>query len=143
LKPVNPFFLSTLIGPLIGLADDDEVAARYKDLDPDDEASVRAIIRELLVPYYATLGPLTKERARVALNYYLCKPSISFQRVLDSNLIPFDAPKDARLFFFWLWQELFPNEELDRSVLAETEEVHDIDEPHRLAADEYKNRSVP
>jgi hypothetical protein len=106
-QPVNLSFIDVLFDPVAGLADDDEAMRRYRSLDPDDEAAIRAVMRELLVPYVSTWTEPARAMARLGLAY-----GLSFRRdvLADrfySMLPPFGLPDPPDRFFEWLWDELF------------------------------------
>lgn len=131
MKSVNPYFLRELLTPLTGLADDDLAVESFRDLAPNDTEGVCAVIRRFLVPHYERLSPTARDKAKLALGYYLSKPRTDFSRVFNSCLLPFPPPDDARLFFLWLWQELFPSESYELSNSETFREVPDIHEPNR------------
>lgn len=132
MKNVNPYFLHELLAPLTGLADDDSAVETYRGLDSNDSSKVRQIIRRVLLPHFSQLRPPGKERAKLALSYYLSKPAADFARVFDSCLLPFAPPDDVRLFFVWLWEELFPSESYEQPNLTAFREVPDPYEPTRF-----------
>ncbi len=131
MKTVNPYFLHELLAPLTGLADDDSAVEAYREVDPNDSRKVREIVRRVLLPHYVDLTSEAKERAKLALSYYLSKPLADFARVFDSCLLPFAPPDDPRLFFVWLWAELFPSESYELPSLGAFREIPDIHEPNR------------
>jgi len=131
MNQVNPFFLHELLGPLTGLADDDSTVDFFRSIDPNDPDQVRPIIRRYLVPYFDQLQAPAKRKAKLALSYYLSNSSANFARVFHSCLLPFPPPDDARMFFLWLWEELFPNENHQLTDLTAFREVPDIHEPNR------------
>lgn len=134
MRTVNPYFLHSLLAPLAGLADDDEAIIRYRDFNPNDEPSVRQVIRELLVPHARTLSGAVRDRVKLAFRYYLTKElsperDVRLDRVYYSILPPFDAPDDPRQFFLWVWEECFPGEKCHLNDLDNYTEVRDINEP--------------
>jgi hypothetical protein len=50
MKPVNPYFLHTLLEPITGLADVDDAVTRYALPNPHDERDARGVIRVLSRP---------------------------------------------------------------------------------------------
>lgn len=132
MKKVNPFFLHTLLEPITGLADDDDAVSLYSQLDPNDVDAMRKIIRNLIVPHCQELSKTVFERVKLAFQYYLSKPNSNFGRVFSSNLPPFYAPDDPRLFFIWIWEECFPGESYRIEDLDMYVEDPDINEPLRL-----------
>ena len=131
MKQVNPWFLDDLMSPISGLADDDDAVMYYRQMNVDSEEKFRAIIREKFVVYYYALDEQKQEKAKLALSFYLSKPEFNFESVFDACLPPFDPPKDARDFFVWLWEELFPGENYVISDLKSYKIVPDIYEPNR------------
>jgi hypothetical protein len=132
MKSVNPYFLHTLLEPITGLADDDGAVARYASLDPNDERSVRKVIRELILPHANSLKEAVRKEVRLAYRFYLSKPEANWGRVFDSNLPPFNAPNDPRLFFIWVWEECFLGESYDLADWDSYSENPDINGPLRL-----------
>lgn len=133
MKIVNPFFLDVLLGPITGLADDDEAVQHYEKIELCSEEQYKAVIRDILVTPYNGLDEEKKEKAKLALSYYLSRQEVDFQRVFDSCLPPFDPPPHARDFFAWLWDVLFPNESFLVSDSETYRVVADIHEPNRPA----------
>jgi hypothetical protein len=136
-KIVNPYFLHESLAPWTGLADDDEVWPQYREFDSNDEAAMRREIRDQIVPHLSGLPPAILERVRLAYRYYLSceRPGLRFDRVFDSLLPPFDAPRNPRDLFLWIWQECFPDEDYHLPDWSEYEEKPDIAEPLRLVSE--------
>lgn len=131
MKSVNPYFLHTLLEPITGLADDDDAVTQYAGIDPNDPQSVRSVIRDLIVPHAHSLSERCRHKVKLAYRYYLTKPDSHFGRVYNSNLPPFSAPDDPRLFFLWVWDECFPGESYQLSDFESYSETPDINEPLR------------
>jgi hypothetical protein len=131
IRTINPCLLNLFLEPLTGLADDDAAVEAYRSLDPNDPAQVRQVIRRELVPHFAELADKGKERARLALSYYLSLPGINFEDVFEAGLPPFDPPDDPRLFFLWLWEEIFPGESYEFGDPREVKIVSDVYETNR------------
>jgi hypothetical protein len=116
MKPtVNIHFTSVVLDPLAGLADDDEAVLRFRSLNTENGTAVREVIRDLIVPYVSRIEPPGIDNVKLALRYCLTVGGVDFQRMFDAVLPPFDPPRDARLFFLWVWQECFPDEEYELS----------------------------
>ncbi|MEO3943963.1 hypothetical protein [Gorillibacterium sp. CAU 1737] len=128
---VNPYFISDLLSPITGLADDDEAVEKYRDIDTSVDNHYREIIRLEIKTYYDCLSNENKEKVKGALNYYLSTSEIDFERVFESCLPPFDPPKDARNFFIWVWEELFEGENYKITNKAEYVINSDVNEPNR------------
>ncbi|HBZ80066.1 MULTISPECIES: hypothetical protein [Brevibacillus] len=128
---VNPHFLDVFLRPLIGLADDDEAIAHYKEVELQTEEQYKAVIRETLVEQFNNLEEVEKRKSKLALSYYLTKPGIDFESVFESLLPPFDLPPNARDFFLWLWEELFIGESYELADAESYKVVADMYEPLR------------
>jgi hypothetical protein len=97
-----------LLGPLAGGADDDDDSERYASLDPNDEAAVRAVIRDRIKPEITlSLDGDGMAVCKESLAYFLAKDGFNFGELYDGLLMPFDHPRDPRCLFLWLWEELF------------------------------------
>lgn len=129
---MNPYFLHMLLDPLTGLADDDESIGCYADLDSNNEACVRDIIRRTIVPYVEGVSLQCLQGIQLALRLCLTSNIVDFRRVFESTLPPFDPPDDPRLFFLWIWMECFPNESYNISDPENYSVNADPNEPIRL-----------
>ncbi|MFE1630586.1 hypothetical protein ACFLFF_27980 [Brevibacillus reuszeri] len=131
MKVVNPHFLDEFLGPITGLADDNESIEHYKDVELRTEEQYKAVIRETLVEHFHSLEEVVKKKSKLALSYYLTKPAVDFEGVFYSLLRPFDAPSDPRDFFVWLWEELFIGESYELADVNSYKVVADMYEPLR------------
>ena len=113
----------------MGGADDDEMTARFRNLDVNSAVQVKAVITAEIKPDFEAQSEKFREACRTALRYYLCKPDSRFERVFYAHLLPFDPPNDVRIFFVWVWEVLFPGQDYHVSDLGQFEEVNDISEP--------------
>lgn len=133
MKTVNLWLVDASLSGITGLADDDEIGLKlYNSVDPNDEAQVKQIIREYLKPEFIRGGYAYQQGIKTSLDYYLTTGRIDFERAYESCLPPFDAPKPARLFFEWVWQEFFPGENYQLDNVDLYQEKNDIYEPARL-----------
>jgi hypothetical protein len=110
---INKLLLGAALAPLTGWADDDNCYEKFKNINPDDPSTVKQIIKEHFLPFfqknYCSEGII---KIKEALGYFLSTDdSVDWQREYDRRLMPFDSPKNPKLFFVWLWEELSPNEE--------------------------------
>ncbi|TVX92498.1 hypothetical protein [Paenibacillus agilis] len=128
---VNPYFITDLLSPITGLADDDEAVEQYKYIDTTNDIYYREIIRNEIRMYYNCLNSVKKEKVKRALNYYLATSEIDFERVFESCLPPFDPPKDARDFFVWIWEEFYGGEVYEVPNKAIYVINSDVNEPNR------------
>ena|SRR5436305_7081895 len=129
---VNGYFLSELLNGLAGMADDDEMTAKFKTLDVNDASKVKAVIASSLKPEFETRSSKFQDACRTALSYYLSKSGTRFDRPFYASLLPFDLPNDSRQFFVWVWEVFFPGQDYRVRDLADFEEVHDISEPLKI-----------
>ncbi|MGH2767380.1 MAG: hypothetical protein ACRDIF_00250, partial [Actinomycetota bacterium] len=111
MRTVNSFFVDRLLGPLWGLADDDEAVAAYRAFDPNNEAKVRELIRSELKPYFVRWNPGAQQIARDSLRYWLSFRPHELEGIFDSMLPPFPSPDPPELLFVLLWEELFGPED--------------------------------
>jgi hypothetical protein len=72
----------------------------------------------------------------------LGKPDAYFKAIFESRLPPFYLPSDARQFFVWMWEVLFPDESLAGVDYEDFQVVDDVNEPNRLA-DQARKASRP
>ena len=98
LQSVNPFYLAELLTPFFGRADVDEEVERYRTLDPNDEAAVRTIIRQSILPHVQRLTKDSVASIKLTLRYYLSGSGHPWYEVFESVLPPFGPPSDARDF---------------------------------------------
>ena len=111
----NPWFINVLNHPWGGVEEcdaDDPLIQPFLALDPDDEGQMRAMIRQLIVPYFRRVNPEGQQRIRQALAYCLSLPAdkFPFYRFLQSAIPPFRMPCDPRVYYLWCWEECFPGE---------------------------------
>jgi hypothetical protein len=120
---VNPIFIDKFLAPLIGGADIDEDLEEFGGCNPDIEQQVRRLALDVLLPEFNKQIPPIKEAMKNSLAYYLFYGKVNFRSIFDSLLIPFETPKDCRLFFLWIWESFFGNETLtyikDSDVIEE------------------------
>ena len=131
MKTVNPFLFIELLEPLVGMADVDEQVEFYQAINPDSEEEMKRTILDVLKPHFDALSQVKKERCKLTLSYYLTTSKIDFERIFDSYLLPFDPPSPVELFFVWLWETLFENEDYTLESPEQFIEKEDIDEPKR------------
>jgi hypothetical protein len=132
MKRVNPNLIAVLVRPLWGLADDEAEVVTYRSLSPDDERAYRAIIRERLKPAFDRFKERDRAECKISLGYYLSKPDFRFDRIMDSNLLPFDPPTEPRNLFLWFWEECFGSENYIVDDLNDYTEVDDIYQPNLM-----------
>lgn len=131
MKSVNPYYVEELLGPLIGMGDDDEMVYSYMNLDTDSEQEIKAIISDLLMPNFFKFSKEKQEGCKRSLSYYLTTEKINFGNIYESCMLPFDHPHDPKLFFIWLWEVLFEDENFIMENPSQFVEKKDIYEPNR------------
>ena len=137
-KKVNLVFLSYLMGPLTGGADDDKMVFKYMHVDPNDEASIKQIIGSEMLPTFNGRSEIFKNKIKLALSYVLSTDK-NMGGEFDSNLMPFDHPDNPNLFYKWIWEIFFQNEKFEWINTSEYEEIEDLEEPLVIA---HKERNM-
>jgi hypothetical protein len=101
--------LEILLDPWIGGADDDEMNSRLAELDPNNENSMKELIRSDLQPLFKSLRPIQQRAIFQALqNVSVLSPS-ALERHWESLLPPFSLPFDSALLFVWIYEVIGPN----------------------------------
>lgn len=131
MKTVNSSLFIELLEPLVGMADVDEQVEFYRAVNPDSKEEMKKIILDILKPHFDALHQAKKERCKLTLSYYLTTSKIDFGKIFDSYLLPFDSPSPAKVFFVWLWEVLFENEDYILKRAEHFVEKEDIDESKR------------
>ena len=166
-KTINTCFIFLPLDPFARLADDDEAAALYDHVCPDDVEFFRALIRSEVCPYLARLTSSEQEGLRLAMRYCLTSTEYTdsvFRAVFESSMIPLPLPEHPRDFFLWVWEECFPGEpyfledirdfqvnknfdEVSRarpnSRLGETASLSGVSSPQALSSEESKTIRIP
>jgi hypothetical protein len=133
MKTVNQYFLSELLNPLIGGADDDELYSALRNLNVNNEMVIKKLIRENLHQYFKQKPDAYKEAAKRALSYYLTTNKADFERIFNSALTPLDTPDNSQLFFQWIWEVFWEGEDYNILDVSSYKETDDIREPIRLS----------
>jgi hypothetical protein len=127
MRTVNPYYIAAYLGGLVGGADDDELAAKYDELDSNDSLAVKQVIEHELKDHFSQQTPsISVGVAKLSLQYYLTKGGVDWRRMFDSHLIPFNAPSDPRDFFVWIWEVFYPGES---HLLPDTEDIIEVKDP--------------
>jgi len=109
------FFLDSLLGPFIGLADDDDVP-EFVGRDPEDPGAFREIIVEMIVPRGRALAERDAKAtsaALAALSVVALQPYDKQRRYWRSMVPPCDYPEAFNLFQLIhdvVSDDLFPEE---------------------------------
>lgn len=130
MSKINLQFVHSILGPLIGTADDDSEIEKYRGLDSNDEYLVKDVIKRTIKGKFDEKPERYKKAAKDALAYALLTPDFDFEDVFDSNLIAFLPPTESRDFFLWIWEVLFPEEVVTlHADINSYETVWDLKEP--------------
>lgn len=129
---VNDAFLDSLIYMFGG--DDDNKYEYYKALNMKTEEDYKKIIKNEITVYFNNQHNQIKDKIKKALAYYLSKTGYDFERVFYSCLPSFDIPssENGKLFFKWIWEELFGSENYLVTNLGDYEEISDWQEIGRM-----------
>jgi len=119
----NYHYLSHLIGPLNTVTDEEASCVTSNE----DEDAIRQIIRLLIRPDFESLADESQKACKNSLRYFLTTGSAPFCKILDEQQEwPIEPPKDPKLFFIWIWEELFPGEDYRIDNLESWKECNDI-----------------
>lgn len=135
----SPYDIGALIDPWAGGADDDEALDQYEWVDPSDEASIRRVIAQDIVPHVAAWDDARREKVKLALQFALTfGTDWLFQRTFDSDLPPFEAPVPARRLFELIWEIVYgdidyrlpgvPTDYVDRKTRLKPEHIRLVTE---------------
>lgn len=140
---INPYYLFDAMAPWAGLADaSDEELRRYAEVDPNDEVKIKTLILDEIKPYLDTMNSAGRQAIRDTYRYYLTYDGVNFERMWDAHLPPFDAPKNAKNLFRWVWEVCFGPEEFHVDKDEQFEISTDISEPHRTIRTPKHRRRV-
>jgi len=128
MQTVNKYMIGDLLNPLGGSADIDEKIFEYQNVDSNNEIEIKKIISGNIKPHYEKQSEAYKLSAKLSLSYFLTTNRIDYGYVYDSCLIAFDHPTDARVFFLWIWEVLFPGEDYHIENVKNYSEIEDVNE---------------
>ena len=106
-KIVNICYISRLFDPLFLLSEQKTEGLSLVDFN--NESATKAFFQEHVVNNFAQYGPKSKMYCKDTLQYILCAPAdlYSFPELFPYGELPVEAPGNIKIFFYWLWQELF------------------------------------
>jgi hypothetical protein len=108
---VNPVFIHEVVNPLIGGADSETAIEIYANYISDKEKDVKQLASEVLLPRFRREKKILQHAVKNTLAYYLTySQKIDFESIFNSLLLPLETPKDAKLFFQWIWEVFFEGE---------------------------------
>ena len=132
MKTVNKYILGDFLVPLGGTADYDSPSTAYLHfVDPNNENEVKDVILNEIKPHYEGRPQGLREQMKLALSYYLTTNNIDFESIYYSFLIILQPPSNAKNFFLWIWDVLFPGENYQ---MADTDQYVEIDDSSELRA---------
>ena len=135
------YFVGKFLDPLVGGADDDDMVRHYENYDPNDEQRMRQIIRREIYVRFSGWNTRGKRIGKETLRYALTtRESNYFERTFNSVLPPFPPPDDARLFFVWIWEELFGPEAYEIKDLSGYVENNDLHAPNLVRLPDKSER---
>jgi len=144
-KFVSERFIYYALSPLVRSYDvdvGDRPELEFPGMDSNNPTEVKTrVIRSFIVPwihsYDETSQQITKNSFRYYLNAQLPKPTDGvefFQGMFDAIIPDFEGPQPIRLFFVWIWEELYGPEDYHTDDLSEF--VVDNDRPHWITSPE-------
>jgi hypothetical protein len=92
--------LYDIVGPFVGLGEDETVFVRFRDLDTEDEAALSAIIEEFLLSSVCNLSESDRNLGLAVVAALAAKSRELQLDEWDSMLPPFSYPEKLNLF--WL-----------------------------------------
>ena len=110
------------------LANIDDEYMKEKNIDRNNEASVKKIINLEMCPVVNIMSTKCKSKVRLVYKYFLSEGGIDFNRVWDMGMPAFKAPDDPRDLFLWIWQECFGGDYRIEGKKNDYEVVDDISE---------------
>lgn len=117
-----------IINAIEAIAVDEVVTDTPILVDADDEESVKAAVRECVLPSVMRWSPEKRERLRLSLAYFLRKEpyfvvEMAFTHMQDRYM---PDPKDGRAFLIWLWECLYPGESYENVDITNVVEINDV-----------------
>ena len=85
-------YLVTLLGPWVGLADDDEAIEKYRNVDGNCETEIKFHNRSDLGPWLAAQSPEDRSQMKRSIQELLHDTDFDFGGVFDDLLPPFEHP---------------------------------------------------
>ena len=124
MKTVNPWFLRQLIFPLI--AEDESISPLSNKFDICRE------IRNYVLPEVQSRKIRYQIKLKNTLAYYLQRDTSFDDYFTDPVFLSIVPPTPARLYFEWVWSELYPNDSYNDMDFSDYKVVPLIEEPLML-----------
>jgi hypothetical protein len=109
--------------------DEDEEAELYHGLDVNNEAAMKQLIADVLLPAFAANPEEYKALAKRTLSYYLTTDRADLEDVFDSVMPPIDMPANIKALFVWVWQVFYGDEDYQMADWQKCKEQTDYNEP--------------
>jgi hypothetical protein len=137
-RVVSRRFLFWAIGPIIRHEDVEEgemPELEFSGIDNHNPVEVKQrVIQPFVVPWVRSCDEITQRMTKDSFRYYLNvrmpdRYGIEFFQGLFNSIIPnFEGPTPIRLFFVWMWDELYGPEDYHANDLSNY--VIDDDTPY-------------
>ena len=118
---MNMGFIGALLSPL-GMLYDNEIASLMKT-DPNNEKQVKRVIDVLVLPRFERFSPESRTVVKNSLRFLLNDNSPETKALIEDIFYdfspPFRLPDDPKLFYQWLWNELFPKDDTSVEDLSQ------------------------
>ena len=108
---------------------EDELAALWRAVDPNDEVGVKKAIRDHLLPHWqrSPYWPALRESLRINLRYFLTTERFPAGELYEQSLPAFSAPDDPIAYYRWCWEVVFGDERYQLASLEGYVEQNDRD----------------
>lgn len=123
---INSALITHILGPIGGTADYDSGWDKFKNVDGSNEKEVKKIISDEIKPFFESANSGYKIDLKNTFAYYLTTCSLDFEDQYEGCLIAFAPPSDARDFFIWIWEVLFPLDRIEIDPLETYENRYEI-----------------
>ena len=116
---VSNWWLFKILAEFWGSGDIDSMWEDYRDVDINDEISVKErVIQPVMLPYFERWNEEARVEAKRTLQYFLTADDnrteklerVDFGEVLDRALFMFE-PREPRKVYEWIWEVFFPGED--------------------------------
>lgn len=132
MKTVNYNLLEALLYPLAGEADDDDMTNKFLSLDIYDDNQIKEVIKNYFYQDFINQSLIFQSQCEISLAYYLITEKISFTRIIQSSLLPFDPSPLGKKWFLLMWEIYFGDKSYNSFNISDYIEIDDPDEVMRL-----------
>ena len=129
-KKVNIHYICRLFDPLFSLSD--EEVDNLSTLNLNDEFETKIFFQQRVVDNFKQYGIVSRDVCRNSLQYILCVSShkYNFSDLFPYGELPVEQPNNINLFFTWLWQTLFSNEDINECDENQFVVMNNYNEPN-------------